>query len=102
VENRQLVTDTLSPVMQARTTAEWVEALEALKIGCGPDQQALRGLRRTRMCRRALRVQMPHASGQTVKVIANPVRLSATPTDYRVPPPVLVSTPATCCRACSA
>ena len=27
--------------------------------------------------------------GETVKVIANPVRLSATPPDYRSPPPVL-------------
>ena len=36
VENRQLVTDTLTPVMQAKTTAWWVDRLEALKIGCGP------------------------------------------------------------------
>ena len=32
---------------------------------------------------------MPHASGQTVKVIANPVRLSGTPAEYRLPPPTL-------------
>jgi glutaryl-CoA transferase len=32
---------------------------------------------------------MPHASGQTVKVIANPVRLSGTPPEYRLPPPTL-------------
>ena len=34
-------------------------------------------------------VELPHASGETVKVIANPVKLSATPPDYRSPPPVL-------------
>jgi crotonobetainyl-CoA:carnitine CoA-transferase CaiB-like acyl-CoA transferase len=33
---------------------------------------------------------MPHAATeQGVKVIANPVRLSETPPDYRRPPPVL-------------
>ena len=33
---------------------------------------------------------MPHAaSPDGVKVIANPVRLSETPVDYRVPPPLL-------------
>jgi len=58
VQNRQLVTDTLTPVMKSKTTAEWIEALEALKIG-------------------------------TVKVIANPVKLSATPPSYRSAPPVL-------------
>src|SRR3984893_15592375 len=36
VQNRNLVTDTLTPVMKTRTTAEWVDKLEALKIGCGP------------------------------------------------------------------
>src|SRR5580692_5348407 len=36
VENRALVTAALAPVMKKRTTAEWVEALEALSIGGGP------------------------------------------------------------------
>ena len=35
VENRQLVTDTLTPVMRQHPTAWWAERLEALKIGCG-------------------------------------------------------------------
>ncbi|HEY4250765.1 MAG TPA: CoA transferase, partial [Roseomonas sp.] len=34
-------------------------------------------------------VEMEHASGATVKVIANPVRLSATPPTYRAAPPTL-------------
>jgi crotonobetainyl-CoA:carnitine CoA-transferase CaiB-like acyl-CoA transferase len=34
-------------------------------------------------------VEMAHSSGQTVKVIANPVKLSETPADYRLPPPLL-------------
>ena len=33
--------------------------------------------------------EMAHGSGETVKVIANPVRLSETPPDYRIPPPLL-------------
>jgi len=32
---------------------------------------------------------MSHSSGQMVKVISNPVRLSETPADYRVAPPML-------------
>jgi crotonobetainyl-CoA:carnitine CoA-transferase CaiB-like acyl-CoA transferase len=34
-------------------------------------------------------LEMAHGSGQTVKVIANPVKLSETPADYRLPPPLL-------------
>jgi len=34
-------------------------------------------------------LEMDHSSGQTVKVIANPVKLSETPADYRIAPPLL-------------
>src|SRR3954469_24920169 len=36
VANRDHVTATLTPVMQSKTTAEWIDLLEAQKIGCGP------------------------------------------------------------------
>jgi crotonobetainyl-CoA:carnitine CoA-transferase CaiB-like acyl-CoA transferase len=32
---------------------------------------------------------MEHATGGSMKMIANPVKLSETPPDYRLPPPVL-------------
>jgi crotonobetainyl-CoA:carnitine CoA-transferase CaiB-like acyl-CoA transferase len=34
-------------------------------------------------------VEMAHPLAGTVRVIANPVRLSETPADYRLPPPLL-------------
>ncbi|MBW8270503.1 CaiB/BaiF CoA transferase family protein [Caldovatus aquaticus] len=89
VENRQLVTDTLTPVMRTKTTREWVEALEALKIGCGPINTLKDVFADPHVQARGCVVEMPHASGETVRVIANPVRLSATPPDYRIAPPLL-------------
>lgn len=89
VENRQLVTETLTAVMRSLTTAEWIEQLEALKIGCGPintlDQVFADAQVKSRNCV----VQMRHASGEVVQLIANPVRLSGTPPQYRLPPPAL-------------
>ena len=89
VANRQLVTDTLTPLMAQKTTAEWVEALEALKIGCGPINKLAEVFADPHVQARGCVVELDHASGEKVKVIANPVRLSATPPDYRVPPPLL-------------
>ncbi len=89
VANRQLVTDTLTPVMQSKTTAEWIEALEALKIGCGPINTLEQVFADPHVKAREMVVEMQHASGEPVKVIANPVKLSATPPAYRSPPPVL-------------
>jgi glutaryl-CoA transferase len=89
VENRQLVTDTLSPVMQQHPTGWWVEKLEALKIGCGPINKLSEVFADPQVVARGVVVEMARPEGGTVKVIANPVRLSATPPDYRIAPPVL-------------
>ncbi len=89
VRNRQLVTDTLTPVMQRHPTAWWVEKLEALKIGCGPINKLSEVFADPQVLARETVVEMQGAAGGRVKVIANPVRLSATPADYRIAPPLL-------------
>ncbi|WP_198370321.1 CaiB/BaiF CoA transferase family protein [Roseomonas rosulenta] len=89
VANRDLVTATLTPVMKTRTTTEWVEALEAQKIGCGPINTLADVFADPHVQAREMTLEMQHGSGATVKVIANPVKLSATPPTYRIAPPVL-------------
>ena len=89
VQNRQLVTDTLTPVMQTQPTNWWVAKLEALKIGCGPINRLSEVFADPHVVARGVVREMAHGSGETVKVIANPVRLSETPPDYRIPPPLL-------------
>ncbi len=90
VQNRKLVTDMLTPVIKTKTTAAWVSELEALKIGCGPINTLRDVFADPQVKARGAVVQMPHpATPEGVKVIANPVRLSETPVDYRLPPPIL-------------
>ncbi|HEX4174139.1 MAG TPA: CaiB/BaiF CoA-transferase family protein, partial [Acetobacteraceae bacterium] len=89
VQNRQLVTDTLTSVMQGQTTTWWVERLEALKIGCGPINKLSEVFADPHVVARGMVREMTHGSGETVKVIGNPVRLSETPADYRIAPPLL-------------
>jgi crotonobetainyl-CoA:carnitine CoA-transferase CaiB-like acyl-CoA transferase len=89
VGNRQLVTDTLAPVMAGRPTQYWIEKLETLSIGCGPINKLSEVFADPQVVARGAVVEMRHASGADVKVIANPVRLSETPADYRLAPPTL-------------
>jgi crotonobetainyl-CoA:carnitine CoA-transferase CaiB-like acyl-CoA transferase len=91
VTNRQLVTDTLTPLMRGNTTTYWVDRLEALKIGCGPINKLSEVFADPHVQARGVVVEMPHGvDGEgRVKVIANPVRLSETPADYRLGPPLL-------------
>jgi len=92
VENRALVTDTLTPMMQSHPTAWWIEKLEALKIGCGPINRLADVFSGPQVEARKMVFEMPHPAlpeGTAMKLIANPVRLSETPVNYRDPPPML-------------
>ncbi len=89
VGNRQLVTDTLTPLMMQHPTSWWIERLEALKIGCGPINKLSQVFEDPQVVARDMVLEMEHGSGQMVKVIANPVKLSETPADYRLAPPLL-------------
>ena len=89
VANRQLVTDTLTPVMKSHPTLWWVDRLEAIKVGCGPINTLKEVFADPHVQARGVLIDMDHASGQRVQVIANPVRLSETPADYRIAPPML-------------
>ncbi len=90
VEHRDLVTRTLEPVLSGQATSWWVERLEALRIGCGPINTLSQVFADPQVVARGMVVRMAHPSTPDgVRVIANPVRLSATPADYRLPPPLL-------------
>src|SRR6202789_4351693 len=70
VRNRQLVTDTLTPVMQQQHTTWWVDKLEALKIGCGPINKLSQVFADPHVIARETVREMAHGSGQMVKVIS--------------------------------
>ncbi len=90
VRNRALVTETLTPLLRSHPTAWWIERLEALKVGCGPINTLAEAFADPHVQARGAVVAMPHAAApEGVRVIANPVRLSETPVDYRIPPPLL-------------
>jgi crotonobetainyl-CoA:carnitine CoA-transferase CaiB-like acyl-CoA transferase len=90
VENRDAVTAALAPVMKTMTTAAWVKRLEEMKVGCGPINTLQEAFADPQIKARNAVVHMPHpATVDGIDVVANPVRLSETPADYRLPPPLL-------------
>src|SRR5271156_1253196 len=73
VQNRQLVTDTLTPVMQLHRTTWWVDKLEALKIGCGPINKRSEVFADPHVQARQMVLEMDHATGAKMKMIADPL-----------------------------
>ena len=81
----------LVPLMRRRATAAWVEGLEPLGVPCGPVNRLDQVFDDPQVKARGLRIDMPHpaAAGGSVPLVANPIRMSATPPSYRHAPPSL-------------
>jgi len=79
----------IAEVMRTRTKREWIEALEAANVPCGPINNMKEVFEDPQVLHRQLRVDMPHPLGGTASVVRSPLRLSETPVEYRLAPPTL-------------
>ncbi len=88
VANREALVDVLKPVLAGRTTAQWIAALEAANVPCGPINRVDQVFADPQAVARQLTIAMTHATGP-MQLPASPLRLSATPPEYRSAPPLL-------------
>src|SRR5277367_6519917 len=89
VSHRELLIDTLCGATRTRTTAQWVADLENVGVPCGPINSIDAVFADPQVRARAMQVELPHPSAGSVPLVANPLRLSATPVSYRTAPPML-------------
>lgn len=73
----------------ARDSAHWLAALDAAGIPCGPINDIAQVFASDQALARGLTVERPHGAGGTVKMTANPIRLSRTPVTHGDAPPLL-------------
>ena len=79
----------IAEVMRTRSKHEWIEALEAANVPCGPINNMKEVFEDPQVQHRGLRVDMPHPLGGKASVVRSPLRLSETPVEYRLAPPML-------------
>jgi crotonobetainyl-CoA:carnitine CoA-transferase CaiB-like acyl-CoA transferase len=72
-----------------KTTAEWISTLESLAVPCGPINRLPEVFDDPQVVARGLRIDVPHPAFGSVPLVACPIRLSATPVQYRSAPPML-------------
>ncbi len=75
-------------IMRTRSKGEWIEALEAATVPCGPINNMKEVFEDLQVQHRKLRVDLPHPLG-SAPLVASPLRLSKTPVEYRQAPPLL-------------
>jgi formyl-CoA transferase len=79
----------IADVMRTRSKREWIAALEAANVPCGPINNMQEVFEDPQVQHRQLRVDIPHPLGGVAPVVASPLRLSGTPVEYRMAPPTL-------------
>jgi len=87
--HRRELAPILADIMRQRTKREWIETLEAATVPCGPINTMKEVFEDPQVQHSRLRVDIPHRLGGTAPVVASPMRLSATPVEYRLAPPLL-------------
>ena len=100
VRNREALLAILEPLVRTRAAAFWVEQLEAAGVPCGPINNIAQALADPQVTARALRIDLPHPLAGVVPLVANPIKLSATPPTYERPPPTLGQHTADILREC--
>jgi crotonobetainyl-CoA:carnitine CoA-transferase CaiB-like acyl-CoA transferase len=89
VRNRKELVTLLAGLIAARSSRDWIEALEAATVPCGPINDLRQVFADPQVVHRGMRVEAPHSVSGTVPMVRSPIRLSETPPQARVGPPAL-------------
>jgi len=89
VRHRGTLVPLLAALMKARTRTDWLTALEAAKVPCGPINDLADVFADPHVQARDMTVSLPHPLAGDVTLVASPIKLSATPVQYQRPPPLL-------------
>lgn len=89
VRHRQVLVPMLATILKTRRKQEWLAALEAAQVPCGPINDLGEVFADPQVAAREMVIAMPHPSSDTLRLVGSPLKLSATPVQYRRAPPLL-------------
>ncbi len=89
VRHRAELVETMRKAFLRKRTDEWLASLAERGIPAGPINSVGDVLSDDYAAEREMVRRLPHAVGGSAPTVANPVRFSGTPVDYRLAPPAL-------------
>lgn len=89
VRQRAVLVPLLEPILARRAKADWLAALEAAQVPCGPINGLDEVFADPQVQARAMVDTWPHPLCHELRLVASPLRLSATPVRRERPPPLL-------------
>ena len=89
VKNRAQLVPILEAVMKTRAKADWLAALEAAKVPCGAINNLAEVFADPQVNARGMVTTWQHPVKPDLRLVASPLKLSATPVRCDLPPPLL-------------
>jgi crotonobetainyl-CoA:carnitine CoA-transferase CaiB-like acyl-CoA transferase len=89
VRHRAELVPLLETVLKTREKADWLTALDAAKVPCGPINNLAEVFADPQVQARGMVQAWEHPHNPALRLVASPMKLSATPTAAHCPPPLL-------------
>jgi crotonobetainyl-CoA:carnitine CoA-transferase CaiB-like acyl-CoA transferase len=89
VKRRDELVPLIAAVMRTRAQRDWIAALEAVGVPCGPINRLDQVFADPQVQARGMLRELPHPLSGSVPQVVNPLRFSATPVEYAQAPPLL-------------
>lgn len=89
VNNRAEITQLLGDIFIRKTTKEWVQLLDDAGVANGPINSIAEVFEEPQVQARGMQIELPHAAAGRVTLVGSPMKFSATPITYEIPPPAL-------------
>ncbi len=89
IKNRGALNDVLMPIFASQTKKHWIEIIGQAGVPCGPVNQMNEVFDDPQVKEREMVVTMKHPQRGDMPLLANPIKFSGTPVQYRLRPPDL-------------
>jgi CoA:oxalate CoA-transferase len=77
LRNQPKLQDEIEGILARKTTAEWIDILGKAGLPCGPINNIAQALQHPQVAARNMLVSVPDPSGKTLKLVGNPLKMSA-------------------------
>lgn len=89
VANRPALADELNAALRTKDRAHWLAALPSAGVPAGSVNSIADAFAEPQLQHRGVRIDLPHPTAGSAPGVANPIKFSESPVEYRSAPPLL-------------
>jgi formyl-CoA transferase len=89
VENREEIIPLLASIFKTASVSEWLTKLDEAEIPCGPINNFEQVFSMPTVKERGMLIKMEHPTIGELPLVGSPFKMSDTPVEYRLPPPLM-------------